>query len=56
MKFDGNGSVRGCFSGLMSGDEVDFEGRLVDDDAPDVPNFRSEWDRIPRMAYGRAKN
>ena len=56
MQFDGSELVRGCFSGLIAGEDIDFEGRLVSENAPDVPAFRSEWDKISRMAYGRGKN
>ena len=55
MQFDDNRSVRGCFTGLMSGHDVDFHGQLDRDDAPVIASFRSEWDKIPRIACGKGQ-
>ena len=56
LEFDGQGAVSGCFYGLMSGDDVSFEGQLATDDAPEVQKIRFEWEAIPRRAYSRSKN
>jgi hypothetical protein len=56
IAFDGNGLVRGTFFGLMSGEDIEFGGRLVDEKSPDVSQYRYAWDKIPRMAYGRSNN
>ncbi|OAP63871.1 hypothetical protein AYL99_03098 [Fonsecaea erecta] len=53
MEFDREGWVQGRFRGLMHGDDVDFQGHLVNEDGLDVEEMRHIWDDFPRKAYGR---
>ncbi|OQU93975.1 hypothetical protein CLAIMM_00403 [Cladophialophora immunda] len=53
IEFDGEGWMRGRFRGLMHGEDVDFQGELVDEDGLDVAEMKHAWDEFPQKAYGR---
>jgi len=54
MAFDGEGWVTGAFKGLLYGEDVEFEGNLVNGEGCDIREMRAVWDDFPRRAYGRA--
>jgi hypothetical protein len=54
IQFDGAGGVRGRFAGLMYGEDVECEGRLVGEGELDVGEVREWWEGFPDRAYGRS--
>lgn len=54
VSFDGRGHVQGRFVALLDGDDVFFDGSLVDDRGPDAAELSWQWDQFPERAYGRA--
>lgn len=53
MHFDGEGWMKGRFNGLLHGEDVDFEGNLINEEGLDVEEVKSAWDDFPKKAYGR---
>ena len=54
IEFHGNGGIRGTFYGLVYREVIEFVGVLEDKhEAPDAGYLRDQWERIPRLAYGR---
>lgn len=54
IEFDGNGRVKGRFYALVYREVVEFDADLESKhDAPDADSLRDQWERIPRIAYGR---
>lgn len=53
IQFNGRGNVRGRFFGLSSGQDVEFEGDLQNENVPNVVELNRQWDRFPQIAYGR---
>jgi hypothetical protein len=53
MAFNGEDWVEGRFRGLLFGEDVEFEGNLIDEDGLDVREAQQYWDDFPRKAYGR---
>ena len=55
IEFDGNGRVKGRFYALVYREVVEFDADLESKhDAPDADYLRDQWERIPRLAYGRS--
>ena len=54
IRFDANGRVSGSLYGLVYRQVVDFDGSLENEyGAPGDEYYRDQWEKIPRMAYGR---
>ncbi|KAH0842189.1 hypothetical protein AYO21_00186 [Fonsecaea monophora] len=53
LEFDGDEWMKGSFRGLMDGQDVDFQGHLIEEDGLDVTEMKGIWDEFPRKAYGR---
>lgn len=53
MEFNGRGNVRGCFFAFTRSQDVELEGDLQHENAPNVGHLRRQWDRFPQVAYGR---
>lgn len=53
MEFDGEGWMKGRFIGLLYGEDVDFEGNLVNEEGLDIEEVKDAWDDFPKKAYGR---
>lgn len=55
VEFDKRGGIQGSFRGLLDGGDVHFDGKLQSESAPGAQDFQSEWERLPRKAYGRGR-